>query len=76
MQWLPLILNGKSTDTALVCLYEEIGFISATCFFYLRFVLKFQFNLVIFQFHKEMCSNSLIKGHLFIYCIMSSISFW
>ncbi len=27
MQWLPLILNGKSIDKALVCLYEEISFI-------------------------------------------------
>ncbi len=27
MQWLPLILNGKSTDKALFCLYEEISVI-------------------------------------------------
>ncbi len=26
MQWLPLILKGKSTDKAYVCLYEEIYF--------------------------------------------------
>ncbi len=26
MQWFPLILNGKSTDKALFCLYEEIYF--------------------------------------------------
>ncbi len=37
MQWLPLILNGKSTDKALFCLYEDI------CVIYLiwGFVLKF-----------------------------------
>ncbi len=52
MQWLPLILNGKSTDKALVCLYEEIYFICVTCLFDLGFVLNF--NLVLlFQFHKE-----------------------
>ncbi len=27
MQWLPLILNGKSTDKALFGLYEDIHFI-------------------------------------------------
>ncbi len=32
MQWLPLILIGKSTDKALFCLYEEIYFI---CVIYL-----------------------------------------
>ncbi len=75
MQWLSLILNGKSTDKALVCLYEEISFICVTCLFDLGFVLKFQFSFIIFQFHKETCSNSLIKEHILIYCIMSSISF-
>ncbi len=70
MQWLPLILNEKSTDKALVCLYEEIYLICVTSLFDLGFVLKFQFSFVIFQFHKETCSNSLIKGHLFIYCII------
>ncbi len=30
MQWLPLILNGKSTDKALDGLYEEIYFICVT----------------------------------------------
>ncbi len=30
MQWLPLILNGKSTDKALFCLYEGISFICVT----------------------------------------------
>ncbi len=29
-QWLLLILNGKSTDKALFCLYEEIYFICVT----------------------------------------------
>ncbi len=47
MQWLPLILNGKSTDKALVCLYE-ISFICVTYFFDLELVLKFQFSFVIF----------------------------
>ncbi len=65
-------LNGKSTDKASVCLYEEIYYF---VMFDLGFVLNFQFNFVVFQFHKEMCSNRLIKGHLLIYCIMSSISF-
>ncbi len=69
MQWLPLILNGKSTEKFLVCLYKEIYFICITCLFDLGFVLKFQFSFVIFQFHKKTCCNSLIKGHLFIYWI-------
>ncbi len=39
IQWLPLILNGKSTGKALVCLYEQISFI---CYLFdLGFVLKF-----------------------------------
>ncbi len=75
MLWLHLILNGKSTNKALFCLYEEIYFICVTYLFDLGFVLKFQFSFVIFQFHKETCSNSLIKGHLLIYSIMSSVSF-
>ncbi len=46
MQWLPLILNGKSTDKALFCLYEEIYFI---CYLFdLELVLKFQFSFVIY----------------------------
>ncbi len=32
MQWLPQILNGKSTDKALFCLYEDNYFI---CVIYL-----------------------------------------
>ncbi len=70
MQGLPVILNGKCTDKALVCLYEEIYFDCVTYLCDLGFVLKFQFSFVIFKFHKETCSNSLIKGHLFIYCII------
>ncbi len=27
MQWLPLILNGKTTDKALFCFYEDFYFI-------------------------------------------------
>ncbi len=42
MQWLPLILNGKSTDKAF-CLYEEIYFICVTYLFDLELV----FNLVL-----------------------------
>ncbi len=44
MQWLPLILNGKSTDKALFCLYEDI------CVIYLiwGFVLNFLFCFVIY----------------------------
>ncbi len=46
MQWLPLILNGKSTDSALFCLYGEIYFI---CYLFdLRLVLKFKFSFVIY----------------------------
>ncbi len=30
MQWLPQILNGKSIDKALFCLYEEISSICVT----------------------------------------------
>ncbi len=48
MQWLPLILNGKSTDKALFCLYEEIYFICVTYLFDLGLVLKFQFSFVIY----------------------------
>ncbi len=48
MQWLPLILNRKSTDKALFCLYEEIYFICVTYLFDLGFVLKVQFGLVIY----------------------------
>ncbi len=32
LQWFPLILNGKSTDKALFCLYEDIYFICVTYF--------------------------------------------
>ncbi len=45
MQWLPLILNGKSTDKALFCLYEEIDFI---CVIYLGLVLKLKFTCYLF----------------------------
>ncbi len=48
MQWLPLILNGKSTDKALFCLYEEISFICVTYLFDLGLVLKFKFSFVIY----------------------------
>ncbi len=41
MQWLPLILNEKSTDYALDCLYEDNYFI---CIIY-------------YQIHKESDSN-------------------
>ncbi len=52
IQWLPLIINGKSTDKALFCLYEEIYFICVTYLFDLGLVLKFQFSFVyiIFKF--------------------------
>ncbi len=33
MQCLPLIVNGNSTDKALVCSYEDIYFIRVTCLF-------------------------------------------
>ncbi len=48
MQGLPLILNGKSTDIALFCLYEEIYFICVTYLFDLELVLKFKFSFVIY----------------------------
>ncbi len=46
MQSLPLIINGKSTDKVLFCLYEEIYFI-CVYLFYLGLVLKFLFSFVI-----------------------------
>ena len=48
MQQLPRILNGKSTDKALFCLYEEIYFICTTYLFDLGLVLKLQFSFVIY----------------------------
>ncbi len=48
MQWLPLILNGKSTDKALFCLYEDISVIFVTYLFDLELVLKFTFSFVIY----------------------------
>lgn len=45
MQWLPLILSGKTTGNALIYIYI--------------------WRIYLF-----------IKWHLFIYCIISSISFW
>ncbi len=48
MQWLPLILNGRSTDKALLCLYEEISLICVTYLFDLGLVLQFQFSCVIY----------------------------
>ncbi len=48
MQWLPLILKGKSTDKALLYLYEEIYFLCVTYLFDLGLVLKFQFSFVIY----------------------------
>ncbi len=47
MQWLPLILNGKSTDKAFFCLYEERAFICVIYLFDLELVLKFKFSFVI-----------------------------
>ncbi len=41
MQLFPLILNGKSTDKALFCLYEDIYFICVIYLFDLGLVLKF-----------------------------------
>ncbi len=63
MQRLPLILNGKSADKALACLYEEIYLICVIFLFDLGLVLTFQFSFVV-NFTKETCSNNLIKGHL------------
>ncbi len=48
MQWLPLILHGKSTDKALFYLYEDIYFICVTYVFDLELVLKCQFSFVIY----------------------------
>ncbi len=48
MQRLPLILNGKSTDKALFCLYEDIYFICVIYLFDLGLLLKLQFSLVIY----------------------------
>ncbi len=48
MQRLSILLNGKSTDKALFCLYEEIYFICVTYLIDLGLVLKFQFSFVIY----------------------------
>ncbi len=48
MQRLPILLNGKSTNKALFCLYEEIYFICVTYLIDLGLVLKFQFSFVIY----------------------------
>ncbi len=46
MQWLPLILNGKSTDKALFSLYGEIYFICVTYLFDLGLVLNFLLSFI------------------------------
>ncbi len=52
MQWLPLILNGKSADKALFCLYEEIQFFGVTYLFDLGLVLIFfSFVYLIYILH-------------------------
>ncbi len=43
-----LILNGKSTDKALFCLYEDIYCICVTFLFDLGLVLKLKFSFVIY----------------------------
>ncbi len=48
MQRLPLILNGRSTDRALLCSYEEIYFICVTYLFDFGLVFKLQFSFVIY----------------------------
>ncbi len=48
IQWLPLILNGKSEDKALFCLYEEIYLIWVTYLFDFGLILKFKFCFVIY----------------------------
>ncbi len=50
MQCLPPILNGKSTDKALFCLYEDISFICVTYLFDLGLVLKLKFSFVIYSY--------------------------
>ncbi len=52
MQRLPLILNGKSTDKVLFCLYEEIYFICVTYLFHLGLVLTFLFSYAIYIIFK------------------------
>ncbi len=47
MQWLPLILNGKSTDKALFCLYEEIYFI---CYLFIWFGACFKISIIVLLF--------------------------
>ncbi len=48
MQRLPLIFNGKSTDRALFCLYEDICFNCVTYLFDFGLVFKLQFSFVIY----------------------------
>ncbi len=47
-----LTLNGKSTDNALFCLYEDISFICVTYLFDLGIVLKCIFSFVIYIIFK------------------------
>ncbi len=63
MQWLPIILNGKRSDKALFCLYEDINFICVTYLFYLGLVLKCQFS---FLFTYKLCylADAFIQSDL------------
>ncbi len=74
MQWLPLILNGKSTDKALFCLYEEIFLLFV--YIYL-FVLKFQFSFVIWHlnFTKkwEIMSETNKRAPFHLYFVLNLI---
>ncbi len=66
MQWLTLILNGKSTDNALFCLYEEIGLICVTYLFDLGLVLKFQLVLLLHLHYVKLCylADTFIQSDL------------
>ncbi len=48
MQWLPLIWNGKSTDKALFCLFEDIYFICDIYLIWSLFDLELLFSFVVY----------------------------
>ncbi len=48
MQWLPLILNGKSTGQGVILFIWRDFFICVTYLFDLGLVLKFKFSFVIY----------------------------
>ncbi len=75
MQWMPLIINGKTTGKALVCLYEKIYFICIIYLFDLGLVLEFLIlfcYLTYFNFTKKcapFCLRNNEYNFLFLICL-------